>query len=319
MNKILDALKRNTVLKIFAFIIAILMWFYVQIVQNPEVSYGNLEIPVTIVGEAAINNEGFIISSLPKNMKTNVTVSTKRSKIKSIDSSILQATLDVSAVTDSGDQSFIIRVRSDDYEVNVMDRSPESLSLSIDKLITDVRPIKISYNGNLDPNYYIDKDNVIITPEKANIKIPSQISDNVSDVLIDINMSNATGNIEKKFTGILIDSEGEEIQNSYASIISEEIIVKIPVLKKKTVPISLKDTPQDIHFDLSSVQVEVAGDEKIIDKLTYVEGYIDNYSNLLSTYTVRLKLDNLILIDKQDINAKVLSIGPENEQTISAE
>ena len=306
MNKIFNAIKRNTVLKIFAFVIAILLWFYVQIIQNPEVSYGNLEIPVTIIGEAAINSEGFIVASLPKNMKTNITVSTKRSKIKFIDASMLQATIDVSTVSDSGDQPFTIRVRSDDYEVTVVNKSPETLSLTIDKIITDVRPVKISYNGNLDPSYYIDKDNVIITPEKATVKIPSLIADAVSDVLIDVNMSNTTSNIEKKFTGILIDNDGEEVQNTYASIATEEIMVSIPVLKKKTVPISLKDTPDNVHFDLSSVQVEVAGEERLIDRLTYIEGYIENYSDTETIYEVILRLENLLQIDKQDITAKVI-------------
>ena len=290
------------------------MWFYVQVVQNPEVSYGNLEIPVTIIGEAAINSEGFIVSSQPKNMKVNITVSTKRSKIKTLDSSILQATLDVSSVKESGDLSIPIRVRSDDYEVNVIKRSPEALTVNIDKVIADVRPIKLSYNGSLDPNYYIDKDNVVITPEKASVKFPSQISDDVSEVLIDVNMSNTKTSIEKKFTGILIDSAGEEIQNSYASVVSEEIIVKIPLLKKKTVAVSLKDTPADVHFDLSEVQIEVAGEEKIIDKLAYIEGYIENYSDDKTKYTVTLKLENIIQIEPKEITATVVSLGPENAE-----
>ena len=70
MKRLLESVKRNTVLKIFAVIFAILLWAYVQTVQNPEVSYEVVEVPITITGEADINNEGFVVSSLPKNMKT---------------------------------------------------------------------------------------------------------------------------------------------------------------------------------------------------------------------------------------------------------
>ena len=315
MNNILKAIKRNTVLKIFALVIAILLWFYVKIVQNPEIAYDTFEIPITITGEAAINSEGFIISSMPKSMKTYVTISTRQTKIKNIDASVLEATLDVSNVTDSGDKSFSISVRSNDYEVNIISKTPSALSFTIDKLITDMRPIKLSYNGTLDASLYIDKDNVIITPENATIKIPAALADKISDVLVDIDMTDVKNSIEGSYNGKLIDAKNEEVQSSYATIVSEDINVLVPILKKKTVPISLISTPPDVHFDLSAVQVELAGDEGIIDKLDYIEGSIENYSDTEKTYIVNLKLGDFVLVDKQEITATVVSIGPETANT----
>ena len=91
MKKIMDAIKRNTMLKVFSLIIAILLWAFVQLAQNPEISYDVFEVPVTITGEAGINNEGFVISNPPANLSTNVTSSTKRSYLNSFDHSSLSA------------------------------------------------------------------------------------------------------------------------------------------------------------------------------------------------------------------------------------
>ena len=67
MKKFVDAFKRNTVLKVFSLLIAILLWAFVQLNLNPEISYESFDIPITITGDADINSEGYVISSIPKN------------------------------------------------------------------------------------------------------------------------------------------------------------------------------------------------------------------------------------------------------------
>ena len=160
MKKILDFIKTNTVLKVFSLILAILLWAYVQIAQNPEIVYEVVEVPITVTGEADINSQGFIVSSLPKNMKTNVTISAARSKIQLIDTSDLFAFVDVSQCNDKGDFSLPVKVRSNDSEITVMNKTPSSVSLYIDKIITTTKPVKISFDGTLDTSYFIDKENI---------------------------------------------------------------------------------------------------------------------------------------------------------------
>jgi len=45
MKKILEAVKRNTMLKVFSVILAILLWAFVQLAQNPEISYDVWKFP----------------------------------------------------------------------------------------------------------------------------------------------------------------------------------------------------------------------------------------------------------------------------------
>ena len=84
-NKIKDVFSNNLALKIFSLILAVLLWFYIQIVQNPEVSYEIFEIPITVSGEANINSEGFVVGEIQKSLRVNVTVSAKRSMIHLLD------------------------------------------------------------------------------------------------------------------------------------------------------------------------------------------------------------------------------------------
>jgi YbbR domain-containing protein len=296
-------IKRNIALKIFAVILAILLWAYVQLVQNPEISYHILEVPITITGEADINSEGYVISSIPKNLKTNITISTKRSKINNIDNSDLNAFLDVSTSKSVGDFSFPIKVRSNDSEISITTKNPSSINLYVDRIITVQKPIKISYDGVLDKDYYIDKDNVAISPPIATIKTPELLASKISEILVHIDMTNVKAPIHNEFKGVAVDSQGEQVKSKFINQTSENIIVKVPLLKRKVVPIQIKNLPENFNFNLNSEQIEVAGESLIIDKLEHIEGYIKDYSpnDDKSSYNVTLKIGNLVLIDKKEI------------------
>ena len=305
---IFTSLKRNTILKIFAVILAFLLWAYVQYVENPEVGYHDLEIPVTITGEAEINSNGFVINMPARTLKVNLTITAKRTAINSIDPSILSAYVDVSTAKTAGDQSFQIKVNSDNPEISIVSKRPAAVSLFVDKILTVNRPVRISYDGTLDQQCYIDIDNVTITPPLASIKIPEQITDDVSEVLVRVDMSDITSDVNGFYIGDVIDSKGEEIQNKFVSITNENFNIKIPILKRKTVPIYLKNIPPDKIFDIDSVNVEVAGTADVIDRLEFVEGFIKDYDPEKEdkSFSVTLKLDGLIQLDKNEITAYVI-------------
>lgn len=317
MKRILDFIKTNTAMKVFSLILAILLWAYVQIAQNPEVVYEIVEVPITITGEADINSSGFVVSVLPKNMKTNVTISAARSKIQTLDTSDLFAFVDVSQCNDKGDFSLPIKVRSNDSEITVMNKNPSSISLYIDKIITVTKPISISYDGTLDTDYYIDKDNIKITPENATIKVPELLAENISEVLVSVDMTGVDATVKNSYEGIAVSENGEEIYSENLSFVTEKIDVEIPVLKKKTVPIKIDNAPDGVEFTLNADEVEIAGAEKNLSTVTEIMGYINNYDpeKPQTSYSVTLKIpDGFVAVDKEEKIAYPKKNQSENDE-----
>lgn len=306
MKRFLDRLKDNLVLKIFSIILAVLLWAYVQIALNPEVSYEVVEVPITITGEADINSEGFVVSSVPKNMKTNVTISATRSKIQLLDTSDLFAFVDISQCHDTGDFNLPVKVRSNDSEITVMNKTPSSISLYIDKIVTVSKPISISYDGTLGTEYYIDKENTKISPESAIIKVPELVASQISEILVSVDMTGTKSDIRGKYKGIALDRSGEEVYSDNLTFVTEEINVEIPVLKKKVVPIKLDNIPENVTFTLSEETVEVAGPDEKVAALQNVMGYINDYNeeSTQSSYSVTVKIpDGFVAVDEYEITA----------------
>lgn len=306
MKRILDFIKTNTAMKVFSLILAIVLWAYVQIAQNPEVVYEVVEVPITITGEADINSSGFVVSELPKNMKTNVTVSAARSKIQMLDTSDLFAFVDVSQCNDKGDFNLPVKVRSNDSEITVMNKTPSSISLYIDKIITVTKPVSISYDGTLSTDYFIDKENIKITPENATLKVPELMAGDISEVLISVDMTGIDASIKNSYSGIAVSAGGEEIYSDSLSFVSEKFNVEIPVLKKKVIPIKIDNAPDGIEFTLNTENTEIAGTEKSLSSVTQIMGYINNYDpeKPQTSYEVTLKIpDGFVAVNKDEIIA----------------
>lgn len=298
MKKILEAIKRNTMLKVFSLIIAILLWAFVQLAQNPEISYDVFEVPVTITGEAGINNEGFVISNPPANLSTNVTISTKRSYLNSFDHASLSAYVDVSNAKDAGDYALPIKVRTSDPNVAIISKSPANVSLYVDRIITVKKPIRISYDGNMAKDYYIDADHVSISPKEATIKVPELVEKNIHEIVVHLDMTDVTSDISGQFTGIAVDAEGEEVMDKFLSVTDEGINVKVPILKRKTVPVVMTDLPETVqdNYTMSKDEVEIAGSEADLNRITQVTGSISyDREAPQDSYVVSLQLPKNVI------------------------
>ena len=309
MRNFLEAIKHNTALKIFSLMLAILLWAFVQLTQNPELSYDAYEVPITITGEADINSEGYVISAIPKNLKTNLTVSTKRSYLNTFDPGSLSAYVDVSQAKAAGEYSFPVRVRSEDGNVTVVSKSPSSVSLYVDRIITAQKPIKLSYDGNMNPDYYIDKENIVISPATATIKVPELLESSIAEVVVHLDMTNVKSEIYNEFSGVAVDSRGDEVTDKFLKITNDSITVQVPVLKRKTVPIVIKNLPDNLTYNLNLEQIEVAGKENVMETLTEVDGYINDYDPNQSnaSYTVTLKLpEDVISTEEKTIKLYVV-------------
>ncbi len=309
MKNFLDVIRHNTALKIFSLILAILLWAFVQLAQNPELSYDAYEVPISITGEADINSEGYVISAAPKNLKTNLTISTKRSYLNTFDPGSLSAYVDVSTAKAVGEYSFPVRVRSEDGNITVVSKSPSTVSLYVDRIISTQKPIKLSYDGTLHPDYYIDKNNIMISPEMATVRVPELVESKISEVVVHLDMTNVKSEIYNEFTGIAVDSKGEEVTDKFLKIANESITVQVPILKRKTVPIVIKNLPDELTFNLNQEQIEIAGKESLIDSVTEIGGYINDYDpeNSNASYTVTLKLpEDIITTEEKTIKLYVV-------------
>ena len=106
-----------------------------------------------------------------------------------------------------------------------------------------------------------------------------------------------------------MDSRGEEVTDKFLKITNESITVQVPILKRKTVPIVIKNLPDKLRYNLNIEQVEIAGKEAEIEAVTQIDGYLNDYNpqEENTSYTVTLKLpQNTTFTEEKTVKLYVL-------------
>ncbi len=293
INRIKAFFTHNLNLKIISLVLAILLWFYVQSYKNPEVNRSISDVPITITGEDVIGDSGFVVSDSSKNLKVIVTVTAKRSMLKRLDPSDFTAVIDVSNCNSAENHSLPVRVHSTNSSVSVAKIMPEKISVEIDKMHIVEKDIKIDFVNGVGDDYYIDENNVNFNPAKAIVRLPKLKEDSVDSVRVSVDMNGVKNTLTNVFKGVAVDKNGEIITDKHISLSTENISVTVPVYKKKTVDINIKNLPSGRKYELTNEKVTVAGEASVINSLKSVEGYIQGYHENPDekSYKVKLQVD----------------------------
>jgi len=305
-EKIKAFFTNNVGLKVVSLVLAILLWFYVQGFQNPEVNYDVSNVPIIITGEDSISDNGFVLGDISKKLKADITVSAKRSTLANLDPSDFTAVVDVSGCNTAESYSLPIKVRSTNGAVTVVRTSPERLSVEIDKMHTVEKEIEIDFVNNDNEEYFIDVENINFNPAKAIVRLPKLKEKEIDKVKISVDMKGVKSTLTNVFKGVLTDKDGELVTDKHITLISENISVTVPVYKRKALDINVKGLPVGMRYKLSQEQIEVAGAESYINSLDKIDGYIKYHDNpAKDEYEVYLELDNLILPEEQKITLSI--------------
>lgn len=163
-NKLSEWMQKDWFLKVLALCLAVMLWFYAESEQNPNVSR-NFDVPVQVINLA----DNYVVDDANKTVRVNV-------RGKSTDLSSMRRE-DIVALVDMSDA----QVGAGSYPVKVtvpgtVERytvSPNDLSMAVDILREAQVPIKAVTTGMPATGYHLQSVEVI--PEQADIYGKSQI------------------------------------------------------------------------------------------------------------------------------------------------
>ncbi len=141
MHKIRDILSKfakrmlnNWKMKLVALFLAFIFWNSVIAGTDPLISRTTEAIPVTVIGTEQLQANGLAITNEPSEYQQSVrvTVMMNRSKSTTFDESDVQVTLDLSRITNTGEQEVKITAYSNEGTIERI--TPESFTINVDTL-----------------------------------------------------------------------------------------------------------------------------------------------------------------------------------------
>jgi len=260
-----DLLKRDTTVKIMSVLFAVFLWFFVLDSTNPIVSM-DFSVPLRVENENVLRSKDIVIKE--SNFPRNVTVSLKgrEEKIKRINSSEIEAVVDLSKVNDASTGFLYVEIYNIPDGVSFESVSPRTVNFKLEKIGENLYPIEVTTVGKAKENYRVV--GISITPQTISIEATNSVISSIGKVMAVADITGIKSDTSMKLMCKVYDKEGNEMpefSDKYsveARIeVAKEVSV-IPVVKGKPA----KDYVDGVH-KVSPDKVLISGPSNLLDSI----------------------------------------------------
>lgn len=260
-----DLLKRDTTVKIMSVLFAVFLWFFVLDSTNPIVSM-DFSVPLRIENENVLRSKDIVIKE--SNFPRNVTVSLKgrEEKIKRINSSEIEAVVDLSKVNDASTGFLYVEIYNIPDGVSFESVSPRTVNFKLEKIGENLYPIEVTTVGKAKENYRVV--GISITPQTISIEATNSVISSIGKVMAVADITGIKSDTSMKLMCKVYDKVGNEMpefSDKYsveARIeVAKEVSV-IPVVKGKPA----KDYVDGVH-KVSPDKVLISGPSNLLDSI----------------------------------------------------
>lgn len=229
-------MKSKFLTALLAGLIAVCLWAYVITVERPESENMFYNVPVVLDGETVLQDRGMMITS-DTELTVNLKLSGKRSDLNKLKSSDIAAVIDLSRISDAGEKKLSYSVSiPGDSSIDVVSRTPETISLTVTEWAVKEIPVELSYEGRVPEGYYVDRQSASVEHETVNVTGPKEIISQIEQAKITLNLENRIETIAENLRYALCDAEGNPIEDvSTVTTDRGEIRVTVSIQQLKEV------------------------------------------------------------------------------------
>lgn len=302
--------KNDLTLKVFALIIAFILWSYVMSEVNPDMPENFKNVNVAFTNLSALERQGLMLME-PEEATITVRVNgrkTEMAKFMQNASKYIRASVDLSGYGE-GQVKVPVNVFLEDFpDLRIERYEPSEILFTFDKLIDRDKTISIKTVGNLDSNYI--QGTITTKSQTVLIKGPRSWVNEVAEAVAVVDL---TGRKESGYLTVpvkLLDDEGNDVRGvEYEPTVIDLVV---PVYKTATIPIELRtENHLPDNYEIADVviypsQIGLKGDNGI--------------SNLSSVQTKPIDINTLIENPSMEVELElppnVSLVNPNEKVTI---
>ena len=210
---------------LLSLVVAFGLWLYVK--NNVSIEDNNTfyNIPVVMEGEAILNEENLMITSVSANT-VSLNLSGARSDLSKLDSSKLAAKVDLSGIKEPGERiplSYTITFPSDvsPSDFTQGNKNPGAIYVDVDyRRVTEI-PVLIKWTGNRSEDYIYDTENAVLDNNTVTISGPASVVDTIDHARVEIDLTEQVKSISQNYRYTLCDVEGNPVDAGQIQKIQE--------------------------------------------------------------------------------------------------
>lgn len=283
LKKLKEILLTDNKTKIYAVLLAIVIWLVVTMSLYPDTTITIRNIPVDInVSDTYVNEMGLNVVSGDDKTVT-VKLRGNRSVIGSLNAKDLSATVSLDGIQTAAEYDLAVTVAPKDSSVRceILDVSPSSVKVKFDNVVSKTYEVQCQTSAVIPDNYVMGT--LECSPKTIKITGPEEKIDKIASCVAFAATGSLTETTSVAASIMLYDTEKNQISTDGFAFSTTDFAVTIPVYAKKTVPfeITYRNVPKTfdtskLSYTLSSNEIEIASTSEILAKIDKLSlSYID--------------------------------------------
>jgi YbbR domain-containing protein len=227
---------------IFSVLASVVLWLYVEYIENPEATWTVSGIPVEYINSDVVTDRQLIISDFGAETVT-ITFSGKRGAVSKVNSHTVRAVVNLSQITSQGQN--MLRY-SEEYgeglntqDFSVVSRSVSYITMQVEAIHKAEKPVTVVYNGTITAEGY-HAEPAIVSFETIMVSGPKSVVDSIAALRVEVLRENLTKTVTENLQFTPVDEDGRPVNTASLSFSADTVSVTIPVKMTKEMPLTVK-------------------------------------------------------------------------------
>ena len=228
--------KSDSFLMVVSVFVAILLWIYVAYEQNPMHEKWINGVPVKYTNQIADFENGKLVILDGALDKIDIKIRGRRSAVSGVDTSSVTCSVNMGEIKEDGTYTLPVTFSSAMYGIELVQKKPNSVTLVVDRVITEEMDVNVVKNGDVAQGYVSGE--IECDPLSVKLTGPASLVYSVDKAVVNVDMASATKDIANLCKIKLYDNNGAEIADGRISKNIEYCDIKCPVYAAKEVSVT---------------------------------------------------------------------------------
>jgi len=300
-----ELLKKDITVKIISIIFAIILWYNVVDKNSNPIYPTSISVPLEVVNKGSLNNKKIELKDTDIPSTVRLTVRGRKDKLEAMRQFDFKATIDLSEINSVNDKELKVKVIPNNPEITIESVEPETVTLSLEKIIQKYFKVGVKTDGTLKKNYQISSTKVV--PDSVFVDGSESIIKSIASVKAEVDINNLDRKLTIEKECKFYNDKGEDISSSVTGNVT--VTIQIEVAKEVKVIPSVEGTPAKnyVYSDLQALpdKILVTGPADALASISEIKAKPVNINGMTSSSTIK---SNLILpkdISTNDNNTDV--------------
>lgn len=223
-------------------VLALVLWVYYGMNFGSEITMTFYGVEVTYTGQDALRDSQSLIISQEETTTVTLTLTGSRRDIARLTSSELKAVVNLSSVTSPGYRTmpytvaFPTSVNSGGIRV---DKSPQTVGLTISRLSTRVYNVTGRFAGTLSEGYALDSAGMVFEPSTVTLTGPQEELDQIDRAVVVVDRDEVSASFTATANYSLVDADGETVFFDDVTADVDTVAVTVPINLTKQVALGV--------------------------------------------------------------------------------